>query len=485
MHFAPARNWLNDPNGLVFHNGRYHLFFQHNPQGATHAHIGWGHATSVDLVSWEEQPMALECTEDYQVYSGSVVFDEHNTSSLGVAGLAPLIAVFTLDDSHCAHQTQAIASSVDGGFTWAMYEGNPVLDRHSPDFRDPKVFRYAGEAGEYWVMVAVEALQRKVVLYRSDDLKAWSLLSEYGPRGASEGVWECPDLFPLAVDDDPDDVRWVLLISMNPGGIAGGSGTMYVVGSFDGVTFTPDEPQPRVGTPGRMLSRDELDRELWLDYGRDCYAGVTFSGLPDEERTLIAWMSNWDYARRLPVEPGREQRGRMTLARRLSLTVIEGRAQLRQHPIGPALAPAVAQEARAVRDPLELPELPEAGRIMIEVEFARARGFELRLGDDPPIVLSVDAVLGELCVDRTAAAVGFPDSFASIERMPVIGRTRCEIVIWRDQGSLEVFVDGGARVLTDLTGSSRGVSASIRGIDGEIGVLRYEAAPIASDRAGD
>ncbi|OZB80984.1 MAG: glycosyl hydrolase family 32, partial [Microbacterium sp. 13-71-7] len=244
MHFRPAQNWMNDPNGLVFHDGRYHLYFQYNPEGATHGFMSWGHASSTDLVRWEEHPVAIRYTDAHEIFSGSVVVDEHDTSGLGAAGEPPLIAVFTLADQPGRHQAQGIASSLDGGLTWRLYDGNPVLDRGSADFRDPKVFRYAGPAGEYWVMVAVEAEERRVVLYRSADLKAWTYLSDYGPRGATGGVWECPDLFPLSVDGDPSEVRWVLLISLNPGGIAGGSGTQYVIGSFDGVRFLPDEPMP-------------------------------------------------------------------------------------------------------------------------------------------------------------------------------------------------------------------------------------------------
>lgn len=478
MHFRPARNWMNDPNGLVFHGGRYHLYFQYNPEGATHGFMSWGHASSTDLVRWEEHPVAIRYTDEHEIFSGSVVFDEHDTSGLGAAGTPPLVAVFTLADQVARHQAQGIASSLDGGRSWRLYEGNPVLDRGSADFRDPKVFRYSGPAGEYWVMVAVEAVERRVVLYRSDDLKTWAYLSDYGPRGATGGVWECPDLFPLAVDGDPSEVRWVLLISLNPGGIAGGSGTQYVIGFFDGVRFVADEPIPPAAPgEGWENSRVQLEACDWLDHGRDFYAGVTFSGLPDEERILVAWMSNWDYAGLLPVDVGSPQRGAMALARRLSLVRADGRVRLRQEAIGPEVATIVARADVRAEGPVELiGELPDRCRIDVCVRLDGADGFDLNLGDTS--IVGYSAAEGILWLDRRLAADTMPDGFASIEQVRIGAHGRIELVIWLDRDAIEVFASGGTRTITDLLPERDDAGASIAGRGGSVLIERFEVGAV-------
>ncbi|MDQ0577452.1 GH32 C-terminal domain-containing protein [Agromyces albus] len=253
LHFSPERNWMNDPNGLVYDDGTWHLFFQHNPSGTRWGNMSWGHATSNDLAHWEEQPVAIPQTFDEQgaaiedIFSGSVVVDEGNTSGFGTAEDPPMVAIYTsaytpAHPTHAGKQAQSLAYSTDDGQTWTKYEGNPVVDRDSANFRDPKVIRYTDAAtGEaYWVMVAVEALQYKVVLYRSDDLKTWTHLSDFGPANAKGGIWECPDLFPLAVDGDPANTKWVMVVNLNPGSVAGGSGGQYFVGEFDGTTFTSE-----------------------------------------------------------------------------------------------------------------------------------------------------------------------------------------------------------------------------------------------------
>ncbi len=469
MHFRPARNWMNDPNGLVFHDGRYHLYYQYNPNGADHGFMSWGHATSADLVDWDEHPVAIRHTDEHEIFSGSAVFDEHDSSGLGTEGTPPLVAVFTLADQRGRHQAQGIASSTDGGFTWTPYAGNPVLDRGSSDFRDPKVFRYSGPAGDYWVMVAVEAQERRVVLYRSDDLKAWTYLSDYGPRGATGGVWECPDLFPLAVDGDQDDVRWVLLISLNPGGIAGGSGTQYVVGRFDGVHFVPDEPGPPAALrDGWDCSRAQLEACDWLDYGRDCYAGVTFSGLASEDRVLIAWMSNWDYAGQLPVDAEHPQRGAMTLARRLSLSRRGGRVRLIQEAIGPATTP-LDPDPRGSTWPREVAagatlalDLAPQARLRVRLHPAGGAGAglaaELRFRDARGVSAVLRFADGALSLDRRPGAAGLPSAFGSVQRVQLAEPGLFEAEIWVDgadsgRGSVEVFADGGAVALTDLVGT--------------------------------
>ncbi|MFW5472830.1 GH32 C-terminal domain-containing protein [Knoellia sp. CPCC 206450] len=268
-HFSPAKNWMNDPNGLVFHKGVYHLFFQYNPLGDRWGNMSWGHATSRDLVHWEEQPVAIPFDANEGVFSGSVVVDTTNSSGLGTAENPPLVAMYTSAYTQASGrdgiQAQSLAYSTDDGRTWTKYAGNPVIDIGSREFRDPKVFWYA--PAKEWRMVAVIANEHKVLIWRSADLKAWTRLSEFGPRNATGGVWECPDLFPLAVDGDPANVKWVMLVSLNPGGIAGGSGTQYFVGDFDGTTFTADGPASYEPPSGTLLQGFEEGYAGWTATG--------------------------------------------------------------------------------------------------------------------------------------------------------------------------------------------------------------------------
>ncbi|WP_394552014.1 GH32 C-terminal domain-containing protein [Agromyces sp. MMS24-JH15] len=284
LHFSPERNWMNDPNGMVYVDGTWHLFFQHNPSGTRWGNMSWGHATSTDLVHWEEQPLAIPQTFDANgtaiedIFSGSVVFDEANTSGLGTAANPPLIAIYTsaytgAHPTHAGKQAQSLAYSLDHGQTWTKYDGNPVYDRDSANFRDPKVFRYTnpttGEA--YWVMAAVEATSYQVILSRSDDLKTWTELSTFGPANATGGIWECPDLFPLAVDGDPANTKWVLVVNLNPGAPNGGSGGQYFVGDFDGTTFTSESTVPADRLP---------EGTVFAGFDDGTYGGWTVSNEP-------------------------------------------------------------------------------------------------------------------------------------------------------------------------------------------------------------
>ncbi len=260
IHYTPEKNWMNDPNGLVFHKGVYHLYYQHNPSGNTWGNMSWGHATSKDLVHWQEQPLAIATDAEQDIFSGSVVVDKDNTSGFGTKKNPPLIAIFTSAykeaSAHRGLQAQSLAYSLDDGQTWTKYSGNPVLNRNSANFRDPKVLWYDKPGGGgYWVMTAVEATEHKVVLYKSANLKDWTALSEFGPANATGGQWECPDLFPLAVDGDKNNIKWVMVVNINPGGVAGGSAGQYFVGNFDGTTFTSETTKP-VATlpPGTVLA---------------------------------------------------------------------------------------------------------------------------------------------------------------------------------------------------------------------------------------
>jgi fructan beta-fructosidase len=239
FHFTPAKNWMNDPNGLVYHKGEYHLFYQHNPNGNAWGDMSWGHAVSDDLVHWQELPLAISHDDDEMVFSGSVVVDLQNTTGFGTAANPAMVAVYTSHPKAVADQNQSLAYSLDRGRTWTKYAGNPVLDIDNREFRDPKVQWHAPT--QSWLMTVVKATERKVAFYSSPDLKTWEHLSDFGPKGAVGGVWECPDLFRLPVDGNKRKQKWVLVVSLNPGHLYGGSGTQYFVGEFDGTTFTPDD----------------------------------------------------------------------------------------------------------------------------------------------------------------------------------------------------------------------------------------------------
>lgn len=256
--------------------------------------MSWGHSVSSDLFHWEHLPVAIGCDKTFGIFSGSAVMDYKNTSGFGSIENPAMVAIYTAHRHDGTHQAQHIAYSLDEGVTWTKYADNPVLDLSMKDFRDPKVTW--DEATSTWLMAIAKPEEHKIAFFRSPDLKSWQHLSDFGPQGATGGCWECPDLFPLV--DDSGVTKWILLVSLNPGGIAGGSGTQYFIGQWDGNTFTPDHKD-----------------SYWIDYGRDNYAGVTFNNTGDK-RIFLGWMSNWDYANKYPTEIWR---GSMTLPRELSL----------------------------------------------------------------------------------------------------------------------------------------------------------------------
>jgi levanase len=239
FHYTPAKNWMNDPNGPIFYQGQYHLFYQYNPSGSTWGNISWGHAVSKDLVHWKELPLAIPQDDREYIFSGGVVNDKTNSSGFGTAAHPPLVAIYTSARKDTGRQEQALAYSVDGGLTWTKYTGNPVLSIDSNNFRDPKVFWYAPTKS--WVMVVALADQQKVSFYTSKNLKDWAYQSDFGPEGAIGGQWECPTLVEMSVDGNPKHKKWALVVGINPGAIAGGSGDQYFVGDFDGKKFTSDD----------------------------------------------------------------------------------------------------------------------------------------------------------------------------------------------------------------------------------------------------
>ena len=304
-HFTPPRNFMNDPNGLVQLGGEYHLFYQHNPEGDTWGHMSWGHATSPDMLRWKDLPVALREEDGVMVFSGSAVRDRRNTSGLCTGHAETcLVAIYTGHGR--GRQTQNLAVSVDSGRTWRKHAGNPVLDVGAKDFRDPKVFWHGPTAR--WVMVVALSDQKQVRFYGSPDLQRWEALSDFGPAGAREAVWECPDLFELPVEGRPGRTRWVLDVDVGGGAPAGGTGGQYFVGDFDGRRFRSDSPPD---APPRFV-----------DHGRDFYASQSFSDLPegDGRRIWMGWLSNWDYAN---VEPTAPWRGMQSIPRELRLVPVE------------------------------------------------------------------------------------------------------------------------------------------------------------------
>ncbi|MEU8470278.1 GH32 C-terminal domain-containing protein [Streptomyces sp. NPDC029006] len=273
FHFTPEKNWMNDPNGLVYYKGEYHLFYQYNPNGTSWGDMSWGHAVSKDLVHWKELPLALSYDDKEMVFSGSAVVDWGNTTGFGTKKNPPMVAIYTSYSKTTGIQAQSIAYSTDRGRTWTKYQGNPVIDIGSKDFRDPKVQWYAPTKS--WLMTVSMSAEHKVRFYSSKNLKDWKLLSEFGPSGAMGGVWECPDLFPLVVDGNKKKIKWVLVVNINPGGIAGGSAAQYFVGDFDGKKFTADDKGTYIPPTGTVVQDFES-----TDFGSWTTTGTAFGTAP-------------------------------------------------------------------------------------------------------------------------------------------------------------------------------------------------------------
>jgi fructan beta-fructosidase len=456
LHYTATDTWLNDPNGLIYHDGVYHLYYQNNPLGNVWGNMSWGHATSTDLLSWTEHTVAIACDENEDIFSGSIVLDRDNTSGFGTPSAPPLVAIYTSafkpGSTHEGVQAQSLAYSLDGGYSWTKHGGNPVLDRGSAEFRDPKVIRYDGGADSYWVMVAVEATDFQVVLYKSLDLKTWELLSTFGPANATGGVWECPDLFPLPVDGDPENVKWVLTVNLNPGGPNNGSAGQYFIGDFDGTTFTSastvtEGPQD----PAR------LGEYRWLDWGRDYYAAVSFSDVPDNRRLMIAWMNNWEYANHIPTTPWRSP---MSLAREISLQTRDGELCLVQQPAGDwndlAGTESFHLSGTTIHDGAQILE-GAAGTVQrIDVSFTpgSAEEFGLILRGDGAKGTRVGIRPGQatLLVDRRESGrTDFHASFSSIDTAPILAKQGSyELTIFVDRCSVEVFGQDGRVTMTEL-----------------------------------
>ena len=430
-HFTSQYGWMNDPNGMVYADGTYHLFYQYNPYGARWGNMHWGHAISKDLVNWEYQPTAIAPDKLGAIFSGSAVIDHDNTAGFGKGAM---IAIFT---SAGDRQTQSIAYSLDGGKTFTKYEGNPVLsDANIIDFRDPKVFWHA--PSKQWVMSL--ATTQTITFYGSKNLKEWTRLSEFGEGlGGHGGVWECPDLFPLTYEGK---TKWVLFVSINPGGPNGGSATQYFIGDFDGKTFTPDA----------------MNYPLWLDYGRDNYAGVTWSNVPaaDGRRLFIGWMSNWDYANEIPTV---NFRSAMTVARTLRL------AHNGEHLV---VASEPVKEVESLRrEPLSLADKTTSDMVTFENFLPNNQGayeltFTVTPNDTDSFSFSIENTKGEvltylfdianktLSVDRSKSSVAFNANFAEmLIKAPLTAKKSYTVRLLVDKASTELFVNNGEVVQTN------------------------------------
>jgi fructan beta-fructosidase len=438
FHFTPAHSWMNDPNGLIFYKGLYHLFFQYYPDSTVWGPMHWGHAVSKDLFNWAEQPIALYPDSLGYIFSGSAVLDTLNTSGFGKAGLPAIVAVFTYHNEALAKlkrkdfQYQGIAYSNDQGKTFTKYSGNPVLKNPGIiDFRDPKISWYA--PAKKWVMTL--ATKDRISFYASPNLKDWQKLSEFGASvGAHGGVWECPDL--LCFDYKGKKI-WALLVSINPGGLNGGSATQYFLGNFDGVKFMPTDTVTR-----------------WLDYGTDNYAGVSFYNTGS--RTIfLGWMSNWSYAQQVPTE---KWRSATTLPRILSIVETGGHLLLAANPV---------DEMKVIKGPVQhysgttaaaqltvAHSRNTAALFQLNLEAGSGADFSIELSNEEGAVLIVGYLAKEkkYYIDRRLAGENsFDTAFAKIivaPRLSTAARAVVNLVV--DRASVELFADGGRTVMTAI-----------------------------------
>ena len=416
--------------------------------------MSWGHAVSEDLITWNEEKVAITGDETHAIFSGSVVVDYFNTTGFGSLENPPMVAIYTAHKHDHSHQSQALAYSLDEGSTWVKYAANPVLDLGLDHFRDPKVTW--DRTTESWLMSVVLPKERKVSFYSSEDLKEWRHLSDFGPAGAVDGDWECPDLFPISVEGDENKIKWVLLISLNPGGLTGGSGTQYFIGNWNGKEFISDDAKAR-----------------WVDYGRDNYAGVTFNDAPNSRRIFIGWMNNWAYANDFPTSPWR---GAMTLPRELTLTSEAGALSLAANPVveldnylGEKLSSGQNAEVLEIRA-----SLSTAGGNATKIRVTGESGRFFEFG--------YDAKNKSLFIDRAHAWNEIESTH--LHSAPIIGDAEIlDITAIVDRTSVELFAAGGKYVLTDLIslpGANRGVTFEIA--DGCQAPRSLEARAIAPRR---
>ena len=439
IHFSPNANWMNDPNGMVYHNGTYHLFFQYHPHSTIWGPMHWGHATSTDMINWKEQPIAIYPDSIGTIFSGSAVLDKNNTSGFGKNGKAPLVAIFTHHNADGEkagkkdYQNQSLAYSNDDGKTWIKYSGNPVVKNPGIiDFRDPKVMWY--EPQKKWIMTL--ATKDIITFYSSPDLKSWTKESEFGEgKGAHGGVWECPDLITL---DDNGKPRWVLIVNLNPGAPNGGSGTQYFVGEFDGKTFTSDQL-----------------KTMWLDYGPDNYAGVTWSNTGNR-KILLGWMSNWLYANQVPTQ---KWRNAMTIPRELKLKRVGDDVLVTSVPVKEFSA--IKTKPMLVKN-LSLTSkgsnISTTGKVQIpctiNLLLEAVKDFSILLSNSigEEVKIGFDKTTNQYFIDRTKSGkIDFQKDFAAKHFAPRFSTSpKMNMTLVIDVSSVELFADDGLTVMTEI-----------------------------------
>ena len=435
-HHTPAYGWMNDPNGMFYKDGTYHLYFQHNPYGSVWGNLSWGHSTSTDLVHWtfEGDPVMPDAWG--LIFSGSAVVDKDNTAGFGKDAIVAFYT--TAKPSPWGDvQMQCMAVSTDDGKTFTKYEDNPVLTSAERDFRDPKVFWYAPD--KHWVMVL--AVGQEMQIFSSKNLKEWKYESSFGAKqGAHGGVWECPDLVELPVEGTKE-IRWVLICNINPGGPFGGSATQYFVGTFDGRKFTNDYPT----------------KTKWMDYGKDHYATVTFSNAPDGRCVALGWMSNWQYA---AIVPTMQYRSANTIARDLSLYRENGDLLLRCVPspeIDKARAGKTSVPAFTVSDSYDIASLLDDNDGAYEIDLtivnkgAQKIVMTLANGKGESLYMYYDTAAKEFVMDRSRSGeTGFSRDFPAMTVAPAADTDEINLRLFIDRSSVEAFGDGGKFVMTNL-----------------------------------
>ena len=438
IHFSPKAKWMNDPNGMVYYKGIYHMFFQYYPDSTVWGPMHWGHAISKDLVHWDEQPIALYPDSLGFIFSGSAVVDSNNTSGFGKDGKIPLVAIFTYHNPVLSRQKkdpqyQGLAYSLDDGFTWTKYENNPVLNNPGiRDFRDPKVMWYASD--NRWIMTL--ATKDRVTFYSSPNLKDWRKESDFGAEvGAHGGVWECPDLIPFDVDGKK---AWVLFVSINPGGPNGGSATQYFVGDFDGSKFTPYSTDTK-----------------WIDYGTDNYAGVTWSNT-DNRKIFLGWMSNWQYARVVPTVAWRSA---MTLPRELKLNKAENNFLLSSMPVkelDKIKGSIISLKNIGIKGEFDLSQKVKklSGQYQIALTADEVKSFSIVLYNESgeELIVGFSKEENSYYIDRTKSGkIDFEKGFAKRYAAPRLSKSnKLDLTLIVDVASVELFADDGLTVMTGI-----------------------------------
>ncbi len=439
FHHTPVYGWMNDPNGMFYKDGVWHLYYQWNPYGSKWQNMTWGHSSSTDLINWQHHPAAIEPDGLGTVFSGSCAIDKDDTAGFGSD------AVIALYTSAAASQVQSLAHSNNNGNTFEIYPGNPVITLES-EARDPNMFW--NEATWEWNLVLAHALEHEMLVFTSPDMKQWTLQSAFGKGlGAQDGVWECPDLFELAVDGS-DQKKWVLICNINPGGPFGGSATQYFIGEFDGKTFTPDRD-----ADGNVPTK-------WMDYGKDHYATVSWSNAPDNRRTVIGWMSNWQYAAEVPTM---QYRSANTLPREIGLfRASDGEIYTSCTPspeIGALRGNAsVKKRSFTAGKKSRTFALPEANggicEITLEITPKKGVPVNLTLANEAgnKVEMVYNPAESTFSFDRyQSGQTDFSQDFPAITTAPAFtdgGNLRLRIFI--DRSSIEVFEQNGRFAMTNL-----------------------------------